>query len=56
MAKINVRSPYYVYYNLSNLESATLKLWIYTGTQTTSRPSNTNLCIKCKCGKLYSQF
>ena len=43
MAKINVRSPYYVYYNLSNLESATLKLWIYTGTQTTSRPSNTQL-------------
>ena len=37
MAKINVRSPYYVYYNLSNLESATLKLWIYTGTQG-SRP------------------
>ena len=37
MAKINVRSPYYVYYNLSNLESATLRLWIYTGTQG-SRP------------------
>ena len=40
MAKINVRSPYYVYYNLSKLESAELKLWIYTGTQTTSRPVN----------------
>jgi hypothetical protein len=40
MAKINVRSPYYVYYNLNNLESATLSLWIYTGTQTTSRPVN----------------
>ena len=38
MAKINVRSPYYVYYNLSNLESATLKLWIYTGAQG-SRPT-----------------
>ena len=36
MAKINVRSPYYVYYNLNNLESATLKLWIYTGTQGSS--------------------
>lgn len=33
MAKINVRSPYYVYLNESNLESATLILWIYTGTQ-----------------------
>jgi len=33
MAKINVRSPYYVYLNESNLESATLSLWIYTGTQ-----------------------
>jgi hypothetical protein len=39
MAKINVRSPYYVYYNLSKLESAELRLWIYTGTQTTSRPT-----------------
>ena len=33
MAKINVRSPYYVYYNESNLESAILSLWIYTGIQ-----------------------
>jgi len=33
MAKINVRSPYYVYSNISKLESATLSLWIYTGTQ-----------------------
>lgn len=39
MAKINVRSPYYVYYSLSKLESATLFLYIYTGTQTTSRPT-----------------
>ena len=38
MAKINVRSPYYVYLNESNLESAILSLWIYTGTQGTSRP------------------
>ncbi len=37
MAKINVRSPYYVYLNISKLESATLSLWIYTGTQG-SRP------------------
>ena len=40
MAKINVRSPYYVYLNISKLESATLSIWIYTGTQTTSRPVN----------------
>jgi hypothetical protein len=33
MAKINVRSPYYVYLNESNLERAALSLWIYTGTQ-----------------------
>jgi hypothetical protein len=39
MAKINVRSPYYVYLNISKLESATLSLWIYTGTQG-SRPVN----------------
>ena len=38
MAKINVRSPYYVYLNESNLESANLSLWIYTGTQGT-RPT-----------------
>ena len=38
MAKINVRSPYYVYLNQSKLESATLSLWIYTGTQG-SRPT-----------------
>ena len=39
MAKINVRSPYYVYLNQSKLESAALSLWIYRGTQTTSRPT-----------------
>ena len=38
MAKINVRSPYYVYYNESNLESAILSLWIYKGMQGTLRP------------------
>ena len=39
MAKINVRSPYYVYLNETLLTFATLKVWIYTGTQTTSRPT-----------------
>lgn len=38
MAKINVRSPYYVYLNESKLESAALSIWIYTGTQG-SRPT-----------------
>jgi len=38
MAKINVRSPYYVYLNESKLESVTLSLWIYTGIQGT-RPT-----------------
>lgn len=38
MAKINVRSPYYVYFNQSKLTDASLKLWIYTGVQG-SRPT-----------------
>jgi len=38
MAKINVRSPYYVYFTASKLESAELSIWIYSGTQTGSRP------------------
>lgn len=37
MTKINARSPYFVYLTESNLESATLDLYIYTGTQTTDR-------------------
>lgn len=36
MAKINTRSPYYVYLNESDLTSATLKLWIYSGNQGTA--------------------
>ena len=39
MAKINARSPYYIYLNESGLTSANLSIWIYTGTQTTSRPT-----------------
>ena len=38
MAKINVRSPYYVYFTASKLDSAELSIWIYSGTQTGSRP------------------
>ena len=36
MAKINTRSPYYVYLNETKLTSATLKLWIYSGNQGTA--------------------
>lgn len=39
MAKINVRSPYYVYKAQTNLESVILNIWIYSGTQTSSRPA-----------------
>ena len=38
MAKINVRSPYYVYLNETKLTFASIKIWIYTGTQG-SRPT-----------------
>ena len=33
MAKINVRSPYYIYKTQTNLESVILNVWIYSGTQ-----------------------
>lgn len=39
MAKINVRSPYYIYKTETKLQSAVLNIWIYSGTQTTSRPA-----------------
>ena len=38
MAKINARSPYYVYFTTDNLEAAELSIWIYSGTQTVSKP------------------
>ena len=39
MAKINIKSPYFIYTNATNLTSAKLELYIYTGTQTTDRGS-----------------
>lgn len=39
MSKINVRSPYYVSVTATNLTSCKLELFIYTGTQTTNRPT-----------------
>lgn len=41
MAKINVRSPYYVSISLSNLTFVDMELWIYTGTKTTNRTTGT---------------
>jgi len=40
MAKINVRSPYYVSTNQSGMVSASIDIYIYTGVQTTDRPSD----------------
>jgi len=39
MTKINTRSPYFIYYTDTNLTSAKLDLYIYTGEQTTDRGS-----------------
>ena len=47
MAKINVRSPYYVYLNESNLTDATLTLYIYTGTQG-SRPASPTYTLRAR--------
>ena len=39
MSKINVRSPYYIHDTVSNLTTDRIDIYIYTGTQTTSRPT-----------------
>jgi hypothetical protein len=39
MSKINVRSPFYISITATNLTSCQLELFIYTGTQTSSRPT-----------------
>ena len=39
MSKINARSPYYIYHNATNLNSVTIDVYIYTGTQG-SRPTD----------------
>lgn len=41
MAKINVRSPYYITFDTTNLTSVELEIYIYDGTQTTDRGSLT---------------
>lgn len=40
MAKINVRSPYYVSTTQSGMVSASIDVYIYTGVQTTDRPAS----------------
>ena len=40
MAKINVRSPYFVSTNQSGMVSASIDIYIYTGVQTTDRPAD----------------
>ena len=39
MSKINVRSPYYVTYTVSGMESLQLQLYIYEGDSTSDKPS-----------------
>ena len=39
MSKINVRSPYFINISAYGLASVELKLYIYSGTQTTARPA-----------------
>ena len=45
MAKINVRSPYYVSTTQSGMISASIDVYIYTGVQTTNRPSSPNYSL-----------
>ena len=45
MAKINVRSPYFVYTNQSGMVSASIDIYIYTGVQTTNRPASPNYSL-----------
>jgi len=40
MAKINVRSPYFVSTTQAGMVSASIEIFIYTGVQTTDRPTN----------------
>jgi len=46
MAKINVRSPFYVNLTANRLTEVDMELWVYTGTQTTDRNSNNGTFFK----------
>ena len=45
MAKINVRSPYYVSTTQSGMVSASIDIYVYTGVQTTDRPASPNYTL-----------
>lgn len=40
MTQINTRSPYFIYTNVTSMTSASIDIFIYTGTQTTDRPAS----------------
>ena len=46
MSKINARSPYYITVTAGNLTSCKLELFIYTGTQTTNRPTTATYTLQ----------
>ena len=46
MAKINVRSPFYVNLTANRLTEVEMELWVYTGTKTTDRNSNNGTFFK----------
>jgi len=46
MSKINARSPYYITVTTANLTSCKLELFIYTGTQTTNRPTTATYTLQ----------
>jgi len=46
MSKINARSPYYITVTATNLTSCKLELFIYTGTQTTNRPTTATYTLR----------
>ena len=46
MSKINARSPFYISITATNLTSCKLELFIYTGTQTTNRPTTATYTLQ----------
>lgn len=54
--KINSLSPYFVYNTEANLDSVVLSVWIYTGTQTTSRPASPTYILQSTAINNETQF
>jgi len=46
MNRLKSRSPYLVTYNIANLTSAVIELFVYEGTQTTSRPPTATVTLQ----------